>query len=150
MKILLLLAISFSISGCLYKDENGFSFFKPYYMDRNRTVTADDIKILDTAALILDKPEHWGHDYNRLCLFKDKWSLFCALAKASIDVTGEYKHRRVAMQEVRFTVNEQFPGRWKIHQLMDFNNHKDTTYLDIRKVLDDTKKRLEARLNKKQ
>lgn len=38
-------------------------------------------------------------------------SLFCALHQASVDVTGEYDHRRPAMQEVRFALEDATGGR---------------------------------------
>jgi len=59
--------------------------------------------------------------------------------------TGKYKHRRVAMQEIRFTINDNFPESWREHQLMAFNNRPVTTFRDIRQVPEDTKKRLESR-----
>jgi len=94
---------------------------------------------------LLSNEEKWNREDDRLCFYKEKWSLFCALAKASIEITGKYKHRRVAMQEIRFTINDNFPERWREHQLMEFNNHPATTFRDIRQVLEDTKKHLESR-----
>lgn len=151
MKILVVLCCIFSLSGCLlYRTDNGeLSFFKPYYMDRDRVVTKEDLQILTRATEILSNETQWNRKGNRLCFYDAKWSLFCALAKASVEVTGVYKHRRVAMQETRFTINDKFPIRWKIHQLMDFNNHEATRFSDIKSVLEETRMRLERRYQNK-
>ena len=41
--------------------------------------------------------------------------------KACIDVLGKYDHRRVALQEARFAVEEATRGRDFEHRLRDFN-----------------------------
>lgn len=114
-------------------------------MNRERLVSVEDLKILEMTTDLLSNEEKWNREDDRLCFYKEKWSLFCALAKASIEITGKYKHRRVAIQEIRFTINDNFPERWRAHQLMEFNNHPATTFRDIRQVLEDTKKHLESR-----
>jgi len=114
-------------------------------MNRERVVSEEDIKILVRASEILGDEKQWNRKGDRLCFYDGKWNLFCALAKASVEVTGEYKHRRVAMQETRFTVGDNFPDRWKVHELVDFNNHESTSFNDIKWVLDETRMRLEKR-----
>ncbi len=61
--------------------------------------------------------------------------MFCSLYKASIDILGEYNHRRAGMQIVRFTLEKYEYGRVKEHRLMDWNNHPYTTFEDVNKVL---------------
>lgn len=117
-------------------------------MDRERPVTKEDLEILETALAILDNESAWNREDDRLCFHDEKWSLFCSLEKASVKVAGKYNHRCVAIQEVRFTIDDNFPERWKIHQLMDFNNHKSTRFNDLQWVLKETKKRLEIRYEK--
>ena len=146
MRIVFLIAVLLSLPGCLYITDNGLSLFRPNYLDRDRPVENADIEILDEALALLDDERHWNRKDDRLCFHGEEWSLFCALAKASIDVTGEYRHRRVAIQETRFTINDNFADRWTRHHLMDFNNHKDTTFEDVRWVLMNTKKRLQQRM----
>lgn len=146
IRIALITMILLSIPGCvLYRGDDGITFFKPDYMNRSRPVQEEDIKILDNAISRLGNSDQWNRKDDRFCFCGEKWSLFCALAKASIEVTGEYDHRRVAMQEVRFAINDKFRDRWEKHQLMDFNNHVDTTFEDLRAVLLETKSRLESR-----
>jgi hypothetical protein len=48
---------------------------------------------------------------------------------------GEYVHRRAAMQIVRFTLEKYDSGRVKNHRLMDWNNHPDTTFKEVKKAL---------------
>ena len=50
------------------------------------------------------------------------WSLFCALHDASIAVAGRYEHRAVALQEVRFAIEDATRGIELAHRMMDYNN----------------------------
>ena len=147
---LLLLFLCINVSGCLYITDNGLTFFKPYYSKRDREVSRADIKVLDGATKLLQDGGGWNRNDDRLCICGEAWSLFCALARASIDVTGEYDHRRVAIQEVRFTIDDNFPDRWTRHHLQDFNNHKDTRFDDVIWVLQETRRRLLKRLDRKE
>jgi hypothetical protein len=56
----------------------------------------------------------------------------------------------VALQEVRFAVEEATRGRELNHRLMDFNNLPETTLADIRHVLAQATARVRARLSEKQ
>jgi hypothetical protein len=77
-------------------------------------------------------------------------SLFCALQKACIEVLGAYEHRRVALQEVRFAVEEVVDvSKLGGHRLMGFNNLQTTTFSDIKRVLETAKARVAGRLPKK-
>ena len=78
-----------------------------------------------------------------------KRSLFCALQKACIDVLGAYDHRRAALQEVRFAVEDATRGRDFEHRLRDFNNLPTTRLADIKKVLRVATDRVKSRLNRK-
>ena len=138
------------LGGCLYITDNGLTFFKPYYAKRDREVSQADIQILDGAIKLLQDGGGWNRNDDRLCICGETWSLFCALARASIDVTGEYVHRRVAIQEVRFTINDNFPERWRRHHLQDFNNDQDTQFKDVLWVLQETRRRLLKRLDRRE
>src|SRR6266545_2037772 len=78
-----------------------------------------------------------------------KRSLFCALQKACIDVLGAYDHRRVALQEVRFAVEDATRGQDFEHRLRDFNNLPTTKLSDVKKVLHIAMDRVKSRLDKK-
>lgn len=97
---------------------------------------APDLRILLRADEILADASKWNRHDDRVCHPEDTtWSLFCALQKASIEVLGEYQHRRVAIQEVRFAVEEATKGMELEHRLMDFNNLPATRFEDVKRVL---------------
>jgi hypothetical protein len=97
-----------------------------------------DLKIIQKADSILSNSSKWNRHDDRECdddLASGKYSFYCALYKASIDITGEYVHRRPAMQIVRFTLEKYENGRVKEHRLMDWNNHPDTKFKEVKRVL---------------
>ena len=106
------------------------------------------------ATLCLGIPEmttlegtQWDRTDDRTCSpDTSQYSLFCALQKASIEILGEYQHRRVAIQEVRFAIEDVSGGREFEHRLMDFNNLEQTTFADIKKVLSIAHQKLSDRL----
>ena len=114
---------------------------------RDQVVTSEDVAILQRADEILSSAAVWNRHDTRICNQDDRtWSLFCALEKASLFVLGEYRHREVALQEVRFAVEEASQGKQFEHRLMDYNNLPTTTFDDIKRVLGVAKERVAARL----
>jgi len=99
-------------------------------------VTAADVRIAQRAAKILDSPEKWNRADTRVCPADAKtFSLYCALEKATDEVSGNFQHRSAAMQEARFVIDEIAPNRKTYHhRLMDYNNDPTTTFADIQKV----------------
>jgi len=71
--------------------------------------------------------------------------MFCALYKASINVTGMYRHLRPVMMEVRAALGEMTIGRNLNQPIKDYNNLESTTYADVAMIFDRTEKRLHAR-----
>jgi len=119
----------------------------PAYEDRDRPVSAQDLEILDKANALLESESDWNRNDTRECPPGARTlSLFCALQKASIETLGSYDHRRVALQEVRFAIEDVSGGREFEHRLMDFNNHPETTFGDIRQVLAIARAKVAARL----
>ena len=121
----------------------------PLLEQRDQPVTAEDVAILVRAQALLKSNSVWNRADERECKddeAKGMRSLFCALQKASIDVLGSYDHRRVALQEVRFAVEEATRGRDFEHRLRDFNNLPETRLEDIQRVLAVAKERVSARL----
>lgn len=114
---------------------------------RDQEVDADDLRILERADAILSSDAVWNRADDRRCPEgATRWSLYCALHQASLDVLGRYEHRRVALQEVRFAVEEATRGRDFEHRLMDFNNLPETRLADIKHVLRVAIDRVRARL----
>jgi hypothetical protein len=121
----------------------------PQLEQRDQPVTQDDLAILLRAEALLRDESVWNRRDERECKDDEasgKRSLFCALQKACIDVLGKYDHRRVALQEVRFAVEDATRGRNFEHRLRDFNNLPQTRLEDIKKVLQVAKARVGARL----
>jgi hypothetical protein len=114
---------------------------------RDQPVTDEDLRILQRANRILASAAVWNRHDTRVCNPTDRtWSLFCALDKASLEVLGEYRHRQVALQEVRFAVEDATKGIEFEHRLMDYNNLPSTKFEDIKHVLKVATDRVAARL----
>lgn len=126
---------------------------------REQRVTEADLRILQRADALLKDPASWNRHDDRVCSDDEatgRRSLFCALQKADTEVLGAYEHRNVALQEVRFAVEEATRDREMTfdavsqfrlpHRLMDFNNLPDTRFEDIHHVLRVATTRVAARL----
>jgi len=111
-------------------------------------VSKADLQIVEHAQQILNEPSKWNRADTRKCPdTATTFSLYCALEKATYEVTGSFEHRGAAMQEARFVVEEVAPG-WKKynHRLMDYNNDSKTTFGDIQRVLRLLRERINQRL----
>ena len=111
-------------------------------------VTKDDVRIVQRAREILDSPAKWNRADNRICPAEAKtFSLYCALEKATDEVSGNFKHRGAAMQEARFAVEEIAPNAKSYeHRLMGYNNDPATTFAGIQRVFRLTENRIAERL----
>lgn len=119
----------------------------------DQRVTTQDLRILERADLLLKDELAWNRNDDRQCdddKAAGKWSLFCALQAACTEVLGEYDHRRAALQEVRFVIEEATAGREFEHRLRDFNNLPETRFDDIKQVLRTSAQRVAARLKEPQ
>jgi hypothetical protein len=125
----------------------GFSQSSDELERRDQPVTEEDLQILKRADKILSSPAVWNRHDRRVCKPEDKtWSLFCAMEKASLDVLGEYRHREVALQEVRFAVEDVTKGIEFEHRMMDYNNLPSTQFSDIKHIIKTATDRVGARL----
>src|SRR4051812_11583724 len=130
---------------------------------RDQPVTEDDLRILQRADSLLKDVSVWNRHDDRACADDEaagKWSLFCALQKADREILGEYQHRNVALQEVRFAIQDATRDRQTEmviralrqfslpHRLMDFNNLPETRFEDVKQVLRVATERVGARLNR--
>ncbi len=100
--------------------------------------SATDLQVLDRALELLGNGKSWSRSDNRVCdssTYPYKWSLFCALHQASIEVCSEYQHLRPAIQASRQAINELSGEKKYAHLLQDFNN--EAPHFDvIKKVLE--------------
>jgi ElaB/YqjD/DUF883 family membrane-anchored ribosome-binding protein len=112
-----------------------------------RIADAKDVAIIDGARALLRDESVWNRADNRECHTGDaRVSLFCALQFASREVTGEYRHRRTALEEVRMALEDATRDRRYAHRLMDFNNDPRTRLGDVYAVLATARGRLIERL----
>ena len=89
------------------QDNYKFSETSPELERRDQPVTEQDLRILKRADGLLSTPAAWNRHDTRICNPKaTTWSLFCVMEKASEDVLGHLGYRAVALQEVRFVVEE--------------------------------------------
>ena len=132
---------------------------------RDQPATADDLRILRRADTLLGDASVWNRHDDRVCDDDEasaKRSLFCALQKSNREILGEYQHRNVALQEVRFVIQDATRDRQTEmviralrrfslpHRLMDFNNLPETRFEDVKQVLRVASERIAARLESKQ
>ena len=116
---------------------------------RDRPADVEDLQILRRAVELLSDPSAWNPQDDRVCVDDERnarRSLFCALHQASLDVRGEYDHRRVALQEVRFAIEDATGGREFEHRLRDYNNLPGTGLAEITQVLQVAIARVETRV----
>lgn len=101
-----------------------------------QTPTMDDLRLLQRADELLSSPTRWDRHDTRICLpSATSLSLYCALQKASLELFNEYGHRAIALEEVRFAIEDVTDGRKFSHRLKDFNNLPSTEFRDVKTVL---------------
>ncbi|HUA20615.1 MAG TPA: hypothetical protein VMB25_17830, partial [Bryobacteraceae bacterium] len=110
-------------------------------------VSQADIQIVRRAREILNSPAVWNRADTRECpAAETKFSLYCALEKATEESGVRFQHRGAAMQEARFVIDDLAPNRHYPHRLMGYNNDPNTTFADIQKVFTLLETRIAGRL----
>jgi hypothetical protein len=96
---------------------------------------AVDREILVRAMKIISSDSVWNRADNRECpATATKWSIYCAVEQAQIEVAGGFHHRRPAGELVREIVDERTKGRNYDHRMMDYNNDRTTTLADVQSL----------------
>ncbi|MGL4728128.1 MAG: DUF6197 family protein [Bosea sp. (in: a-proteobacteria)] len=114
--------------------------------NRQLPPTQEDIVIIRKALELLASDAVWNKQDDRNCPpSPTKWSLFCAMIQATTEVSGGVHYRQPAMQAVREVLNEVGGTRVKLHRIMDYNNHPDTTLAEIHALLRTAQGKLEKR-----
>jgi hypothetical protein len=94
-----------------------------------------DRAIVRRAAAILSTVAVWNRADDRKCPnAATTWSIYCAMEKATIGVTGGFAHRRPALEVVRTVVDERTAHRNYDHRLMDYNNDPRTQLNDVKSL----------------
>ena len=128
MRSLSIALILVTLYGCARSAEDDSNVRPP--------ITELDLRIVRRAEQILSSEAVWNRADDRI--FRPEattFSLYTALEKATLEVGGKFTHREAAMQEARFTIGEIAPKRHYDHRLMDYNNDRETTFADIKRVL---------------
>jgi hypothetical protein len=115
-------------------------------VDASHEIVPDalDEQIVRRAAEILSSDQVWNRNDDRRCpATATRWSIYCALAKATIEVTGGFHHRRPAQEVVRVIIEERTVGRGYHHRLMGYNNDPTTHLRDVQRVFADALARME-------
>lgn len=108
-----------------------------FQIDASHEVPPNDLdrQIVQRAAAILSTESVWNRADNRKCAATDTtWSIYCAVQRATVEVTGAFHHRRPALELVRQIVDERSVGRNYNHRLMDYNNDPSTRLEDVRSL----------------
>jgi hypothetical protein len=117
-----------------------------FEIDFGNEVPASDLdrEILKRAAAILSTEAVWNRADTRECSPADvKWSIYCAMEEATIEVTGGFHHRRPALEVVREIVDERSAGKPYKHRLMDYNNDPTTRFADVQTLFAEALHRIE-------
>ncbi len=116
--------------------------------DAKPPVSEGDIRIVRRAREILNSPAKWNRADNRECpATQSTYSLYCALEKATQEVSKNFEHRGAAMQEARFAIDEVLAkGNHYEHRLKDYNNDPKTTFADVQRFFTLIEERIQKRL----
>ena len=116
--------------------------------DANPPVSEGDILIVRRAREILNSPAKWNRADNRECPATQRtYSLYCALEKATKEVSKKFEHRGAAIQEARFAIDQVLAkGNHYEHRLMDYNNDPKTAFADVQKFFTLIEERIKKRL----
>ena len=96
---------------------------------------AVDREILERASTVITSEAVWNRADNRQCpASATTWSIYCAVERAMIEVTGGFNHRRPAGELVRQMVDTRSKDRDYKHRMMDYNNDPRTTLSDVRSL----------------
>ena len=116
--------------------------------NRRRPVDRQDLMILESADVRLSDELVWDRTDDRKCGPQDEtFSLYCSLYFGSMDTIGEYQHRRTALQEIRFAIEDVTGGREFDHRMMDFNNLSETSFDDVKNIIETARARVQSRLD---
>ncbi len=102
--------------------------------------TEQDLKIIRLTKQLLASEASWNKEDDRVCsddLSTQRYSLYCAIRIASLEIEEKYNHRNATLQRIRHLIKKKYPDKvWK-HRLMDFNNDDDIDYMTIIHILDE-------------
>jgi hypothetical protein len=102
-----------------------------------------DQRIVERAKTLLATNGTWNRHDNRQCPpGATSLSIYCAMEKATIEVTAGFSHARPALQVVRAIIDERSAGRRYQHLLMDYNNDPKTQLSDVQSLFGESLTRM--------
>lgn len=105
--------------------------------------TSVDQRIVRRAAMLLANTSAWNRSDDRNCpTGAETLSIYCAMEKATVQVTGGFSHTRPALQVVRNVIAERSAGRHYDHLLMDYNNDVRTRLDDVQSAFKEAEQRM--------
>jgi len=108
-----------------------------FQIDFSHEVPPSDLdrEIVQRAAMILSSESAWNRADTRECAVTDTtWSIYCAMQRATVEVTWGFHHRRPALQLIRKIVEERSVTSAYTHRLMDYNNDPKTKLEDVKSL----------------
>ena len=111
-----------------------------------------DLEILKRADALLSDSSKWNKNDDRECDDDDtneSYSLYCALAKASEEIIGEWDDEpyKPAIRMVLFTL-KKYENRRVVESIFEeWNNHPDTTFEELKIVLKESIDEIKKQLN---
>jgi len=108
-----------------------------FQIDFSHEVPPSDLdrEIVQRAAMILSSESVWNRADTRDCAVTDtRWSIYCAMQRATVEVTWGFHHRRPALQLIRKIVEERSVKSAYTHRLMDYNNDPKTKLEDVKNL----------------
>jgi hypothetical protein len=120
--------------------------------DPDVPVSETDLRIIRKTKELLKGESLWHKNDDRDCtddIQEQRYSLFCALQSASIEVEGEYNHRNAIMQKIRHTIVTIYPDKVWEHRLRDFNNMPETDFTVLMDLLNRVESEVKSELEQK-
>jgi len=118
-----------------------------FEIDTARAVSPSDLdhQIVRRADALLSSVSVWNRADDRKCPGSaTTLSIYCAMERATIEITCGPHHRRPAMEVVRQVVEERSVGRNYEHRLMNYNNDSRTTLADVHSLFAEALTRMHA------
>ncbi len=110
--------------------------------------SAVDLRILQKAAALLSNDAVWNRADDRRCPRSEtKWSIYCALEQAEIQVAGGSSHRRPSAEIVRKIVDARTSSHNYHHSLMEYNNDPTTHLSNIQTLYAEAEEQVKAALS---
>lgn len=121
---------------------------------RVETARTDALTILNEIDSILESPSKWikgtfakTEDYRAIAPSHNRACMFCIMG-AHQRATRNYEHNRIAAGIVvgvlRMAVEREF-GALRAHSLSYFNDHEDTSFNDVKRVITRARNLLETK-----